>query len=147
MKPPPPHGPLLDDVLTGTELEPLRAASLAQMLGTARRRRQQRQAWRTAAWVVVPALVAVGLLLQFFPARKPSEARHGVPGTAAVPAKEIKVSAAHAQTRPGSADVSRAPAGVKILTDAELLAFFPDRPVGIIGPPGRQKFVLLDGKP
>jgi hypothetical protein len=42
-----------------------------------------------------------------------------------------------APDNPGSGEVDR-------LTDDELLALFPNRPVALIGPAGRQKLVFLD---
>jgi hypothetical protein len=33
---------------------------------------------------------------------------------------------------------------VKLITDDELLALFPDRPVALIGKPGQQQLVFLD---
>lgn len=140
------HEPLLKDLLSGEELQPLRAASLRQMIEAARRHRQRRQTLRTVALALVPALVTLGLLAFYLPRWKSSRAgRTAAPGLVA----EARPGASEAlpvqtASSPRPAVVPARDSGVKIISDAELLALFPDRPVALIGPRGRQKLVFLD---
>lgn len=140
------HEPLLEDLLSGEELEPLRAASLRQMIEAARRHQQRRQALRTVALTLAPALAALGLLAFYLPRWKPFHARQAV-----APELLVEARPSASETLPGQTPISPRPevvpardSGVNIISDAELLALFPDRPVALIGPPGQQKLVFLD---
>ncbi len=36
---------------------------------------------------------------------------------------------------------------IRLVSDEELLAMFPDRPVALVGPPENRQFVFLDERP
>ena len=113
---------LLKELLTGEELTEIRRTSLERSLLTLRRRRQYRHVARLAVFAPLPLLLALGILLMRPP--KPSVRQIASSGSL-------------------SAEVSQ-PAGVKYITDEELFALFPDRPLALIGKPGQQELVFLD---
>ena len=126
------HDPLLDELLAGAELEPLRESALRLMLAESRRARQQRQALAAAALALAPVLAALALLGHHLSGSRPS-----TPAVAALAPVEKA-----APSAPEPAPAARP--GLRIVTDKELLALFPDRPVALVGPPGRQRLVFLD---
>ena len=106
---------LLGEILRDEKLERVRTASLDGMLGAVRCRRRQRAALSGAG--VAMALAAV-ILVVTHRAPPPPE-KNAPPETAS----------------------SR----VHIVTDEQLLALFPHRSVALIGRPGEQRLVFLDG--
>jgi len=127
----PDNEPLLDAILSNDGLAEARAKSLAQMLAAARQRQRRRRAARTVALGLTPVMCVAGLLLCLRSAA-PLSRRAAAPGRAAASPARVP------QTTPQPGP------GVKVVTDDELLALFPGRAVGLIGPPGRQKLVFLD---
>ena len=111
------HDRLLRDVLSDEQVERLRAASLDQMLEVTRRRRR-RNTWVSGA----AASLAIVMTLLVLSHREAS-----APG-AEQPPEPVTVR-------------SR----VKIIDDDQLLALFSDRSVALIGSPGKQRLVFLDG--
>jgi hypothetical protein len=116
---------MLREILDGRELSDLRRVSLEQGLASLRRRRQHRLVLRTCAVVFVPLL----FLLVCLPRKSP--VTPGRPVTYA--------SLPHAPSP--TPDVA---APIKFISDEELLALFPNRPVALIGRPGQQQLVFLD---
>jgi hypothetical protein len=116
---------LLREILSDDPAE-FRRASLENSLAALRRRRRQR---RAAGVGLAACAVVAGLLLALPQVRRDS--------TIAV--AQFK--------RPAPADsappADAAPA-IKVLNDDELLALFPNRPVGLIGSPGHQTLVFFD---
>lgn len=110
---------LLKETFRTGELEALRAASLQSVLSAARGKRRRRLAARAAALAFLVISTAVGLI--------------SFSGTPFAPQKAADAS--------GSA---RQPGPVEILTEEELFALFPDRPLALIGPPGKQELIFLD---
>jgi hypothetical protein len=104
----------------------LRRASLERGLAGLRRRRQQRHFRRVILCVGLPVALAVGLLLQHAFTSAPPPRLAMAPTIPAVPAERV------------------AAPSVKIITEAELLALFPDRPVALIGKPGAQRLLVFD---
>jgi len=109
---------LLRDVLADDEVERLRASTLTEMLRAAGLRRQRR-AWISGAAGTLAVVMAI-LVLTHFPVHPP------------------RGSAGPAQP------LTRSP--VSLIDDEQLLALFPDRPVALVGPPGDQRLLFLDGK-
>ena len=106
---------LLDEVFTDENVEQLRAASLAGAL-TALRSRRRRRAYVSGAAASLALAVAVFVAI-----------RHRTPEEAIVTPPAPKTNA------------------VKIISDEQLLALFPDRSVALIGRPGEQRLVFLAG--
>jgi len=116
---------LLKEILADEKLSELRANSLQLGLATMRQARRRRYIARTAALL----LIAGGLWLAFvLPKRDILTAQQRTSGTLAM-------------TSPGETPRT---SSVKIISDEELLALFPDRSLALIGSPGRQQFVFLD---
>jgi hypothetical protein len=117
---------LLKEILTGDDLSNFRQASLERSLATIRRQHQRQRTARICALAAVPLLLAVEVLLHRSP---------GIPGQRTVsPVQSTEtVSLPTVKT-----------AGVKLITDEELFALFPNRSMALIGNPGRQQLVFLD---
>ena len=133
MKPDPKHR-LLDELLSDDPLDQLRAATLEQGLLLVRRRRRIRRIARTSGWIgiVVALVLAIPALFRSQPAHdhatQPTRSDAG----------------AIAQTAVEPPVESDEETGVRFLTDDQLLALFPGRPVALIGPAGDQQLVFLD---
>jgi hypothetical protein len=124
---------LLREVLTGDEVARFRQQSLEHSFLWLQRRRRRRQFMRIGALASAALLATAGLLW----------IRPGVP----------QAPPAAASARPPAAATARPPAAsappphgveVKIITDQELFALFPNRPLALIGKPGQQRLVFLD---
>jgi hypothetical protein len=109
---------LLNEVLGGDELNAFRDATLACGLDAMRRRTRRRRQFQAAA-IMAPLLVLV--LHSHFQRETPVVSR-------SVPAP------------PPLAQTGK----VKYITEKELFALFPNRPIALIGEPGHQQFLLLD---
>ncbi|HZJ14284.1 MAG TPA: hypothetical protein VFD27_04505 [Chthoniobacteraceae bacterium] len=97
--------------------EDVRAESLIHTLVAARRERTMRPLRRRSASVAAVLLVAVAILL--FP-RGPQT------------------------TTPGVTQPVHSKSAIRLISEDELLAQFPGRAVGIVGPPERRQLVFLD---
>ena len=109
---------LLDALLAGDELDAFRRASLEASLALVRARNLHRQRIRRVALVAV-LFLALAILLKDVVARK----------------------------RPGSTRVVKRPVSkeeVEIISDEQLFALFPNRPLALVGKPGQQQLVFLD---
>ncbi len=117
---------LLDEILANDEFEQFRRSSAEQLLAAVRRSRTRRRLLRTAvlALPLVAALTVV-LVQHSKPAHVASHRPEPAPRPRVTPTQNAKQ--------------------VQIINDDELFALFPDRPVALIGPPGRQRLVVLDG--
>jgi hypothetical protein len=122
----PEHDRLLNEIVTGEELADFREASLQHALDAIRQQRRRQRFVRLCALAAVPIVVAFGIVFS----RSPKPALRE---TAVSKAPPVAVSSAQTRTAP-----------VKFISDDELLALFPDRPVALIGKPGQQQLVLLD---
>jgi hypothetical protein len=112
------HDRLLREILADDKIAALRESSLAEMLQVGRQRRRRRVLVSTlgASLAIVMTLLVVSR-------------RHSPGPVNVVP--------------PPAAPKS---AGVKMITDQQLLALFPDRSVALVGRPGEQRFVFLDAE-
>ena len=122
----PEHDRLLNEIVTGEELADFREASLQRALTAIRQQRRRQRFVRLGALAVVPLLAALGIVFS----RSPKPPLQKIAASNASP---VAVSSAQPRTAP-----------VKFINDDELLALFPDRPVALIGKPGRQQLVFLD---
>lgn len=117
---------LLNEIITGEELADFRQTSLQHALVALRQRRRRQHLVRLGALAVVPLLAALAIL-----------------GNRPLGPASPKTSAANASPAPVASAQPQIGA-VKFINDDELLALFPDRPVALIGKPGRQQLVFLD---
>ena len=117
---------LLREILTGDELTSFRRASLEIGLARMRQQRARRRAARACALGSLPLLLALVL----FVLRTP-ESRHWPKIKSTLPS-ETRASTHGERVK------------MKFITDEELFALFPDRPVVLIGKPGQQELVFLD---
>jgi hypothetical protein len=111
---------LLAQILDGGDLDALRTASLARGLEAIGHRRRRRRRFEILAAVIVPMLLIFAV----------ASHRHSKPVT--------RIAAQSAP--PPAGNVSR----VKYITAQELFALFPNRPIALIGKPGRQQVIFLD---
>ena len=112
---------LLREILGDGDAAGFRAASLARGVDFLQRRRRRNRLAQVCAAVILPALLIYGLYLH--PTIKPFNSPPVI---------------GHASARPADRDK------VKIITDEELFALFPNRAMALIGSPGRQQLVFLD---
>src|SRR5688572_30521462 len=109
----------LNDVMSPDEL---RTATLECTLAATRRHRQWRRTVRGARVVAACAILATIILREHAPSVPPI-ATDTLPPALAI------------QTVPGT--------NIRLVSDEELLALFPDRPVALVGPPENRHFVFL----
>ena len=129
------HDRLIDDVLGGEDADQFRTASLDLALAQVRCRRQRRKLVRALA-VVTLGMFLVGGTLTLTPGRPVAPAP-----PPPLPARE------GGMVRPAHEDspaFPRSVGGVEVVSDQELLALFPNRPVALVGQPGSQRLVFLD---
>jgi len=112
---------LLREILDDGDAANFRAASLARGLDFLQQRRRRKHLAQTCAAAILPLLLISVLVVHL--ASQPASPRSAV--------------------RPAPAPVADA-AKVKIITDEELFALFPNRALALIGAPGRQQLVFLD---
>jgi len=118
---------LLREILTGEEVAGFRRASLERGLKALKARRRHRALGRVCAGASLALALAAVLLwpsLQGYWSRRAPTA--GAP-------EVVKASA------PPDANT------VRFISDDELMALFPNQSVALIGKPGHQEFVFLDG--
>jgi len=109
---------LLNELLAGDELDAFRRASLEESLALIRGRNVRRQRLRRAALVAVFVLAPAILLKDLVP-------RQG-----------------NRTARVVSSPVSKQ--DVEVISDEQLFALFPNRPLALVGKPGQQQLVFLD---
>jgi hypothetical protein len=112
---------LLSEILKDGDAGNLRAASLARGLDFLRRRRRRARLAQGGGAALLAGLVILGLVAHRGVAPQPAPP---VVGAATPPAAET--------------------GKVKIITDEELFALFPNRAVALIGAPGHQQLVFLN---
>jgi hypothetical protein len=117
-----PQNDLLKEILAGDEVSSFREASLQTTLAAVRTQCRRRRA--LAACAVVALILASAMLIK--------DARLW-PATGEIVSSD-----------PVSAPPV-APA-VKVISDEELFALFPGRSMALVGKPGQQQLVFLDGK-
>ena len=115
---------LLNEILDGKRLETLRHATLESGLGALRRRRQKRRIAQVCMLASLP-LIALAMLLLYTQSRVQSVV------------KSDPASLPLAVGRNASPQI-------KLLTDEELFALFPNRSMALVGKPGHQQLIFLD---
>jgi hypothetical protein len=133
MKPDQKH-PLLNELLSDDQLDDLRGATLEQGLRLVRRRRRLRRVARTSGWIGILVALAIAIPTLFWSQPASDHATQTTDSEGVI--------LAHAAVEPPVE--SDADTGVRFLTDEQLLALFPGRPVALIGPAGDQQLVFLD---
>jgi len=109
--------------LLAEDLAELRRSTLVDGISAQRRKRRRRRTAEAGLLALIPVLVLSILW-------RPGMAKHQASKTGPV------------VVEPGNASpVDRA---VKLITDEELFALFPDCPVALVGKPGHQQFMFLD---
>ena len=124
-----PHKPnhLLKEVLGGDELTDFRQVSLELGLSAIRRQRRQRQGTRAGALMLLSLLVTFAVLSRRTPLDSSPQLASTNPTTSAAIAMMTDSREARA------------------ITDEELFALFPNRPRALVGEPGKQQLVFLNG--
>lgn len=117
------ENPILHELFGGEDVRNLRVSSLEAGLVALRRKRTRHRIGQTALFV--PALLALALVL-----------RTAVHDKSNSPASAEKSSAAG--FKEGS---------TKMISERELFALFPNRPMAVVGKPGHQQVVFLDQLP
>lgn len=125
MKPHEPD-PLLKEILAGDELTDFRLASLEHGLNVMRRQQRRRRGVRVGALLMLPLLFTFAILSRRTPEASNRQIASTNPTTAALP------------TPPADGR------DTKFITDEELFALFPNRPLALVGKPGQQQLVFLD---
>jgi hypothetical protein len=121
---------LLDDVLAPEATGEFREATLQATLAAIQRQKRRRSLARKAALIALPVVLAGGLWwLQPTERTQPRQASVAPQSAATAPAQFI----------PGT--------DIRLISDEELFALFPDRPLALIGPKGNQQLVFLDAIP
>ncbi len=114
---------LLGDILGGDELNRVRQATLQRGLREMRRRRQRAMLGRVSMMALPPLLLAVAVFYPSFKQVRPASER---------------VVISHA---------SAAAPKVEYINKEQLFALFPNRPMALLGKPGHQQVIFLDGGP
>lgn len=118
---------LLKEILAGDELADFRQASLEQGLSAIRRQeRRRRHIVRLSALLMLPLLFAFAILSRRAPEVSSQHLAFHNTMRATIP------------TRPADGR------DTKFITDEELFALFPNRPLALVGKPGHQQLVFLD---
>ena len=125
MKTTPDHDELLHDVFSEVASPAIRAASLERALRAVRRQRTGRRVLRVGLALAVVVIAAAW----FWRTQRTPIGSPGKGELASAPSPPI-------QTVPGT--------NIRLVSDDELLAMFPDRPVALLGPPDNRQFVFLD---
>jgi hypothetical protein len=121
---------LLNDVLAPEAADEFRGATLQTTLAAVQRRKRRRSLARKAALIALPVVLAGGLWwLQPTERTQLQQASVNPQPAATAPAQFI----------PGT--------DIRLISDEELFALFPDRPLALIGPKGHQQLVFLDTHP
>jgi hypothetical protein len=124
-----PHEPLLDDLLSDGTDGAAESVSLETLLSDARRVRRQRRLIRYGLGPVLAVLVLAQIALSLNHPRRLATASQSTAASAPLP-----------HSPPA------APAPIRTISDEELFALFPDRQLALIGPPGDQRLLFLDGR-
>jgi hypothetical protein len=123
---------ILRELLTGDEVSDFRKASLAGGLASLRRRRRVRSVVRFGAVMALALLATVAIVHR----EKHKQSVQQMAFVNPMPTSSIRSAASPAPAAEG---------GVKVISDEELFALFPGRSMALIGTPGQQQLVFLDG--
>jgi len=121
--------PLLSELLSGEELSDFRQASLERGIASIRRQHHRRTVLHGAGVVSLCLLLIAGVLFYYFSRQFPFYCSVPVPHQSAMSAQ------------------SGHDSHMKFINDDELFNLFPGRSMALIGKPGEQQLVFLDGPP
>ena len=124
-----PHDPLLDDLLSDGIDGAAESVSLETLLSDARRVRRQRRLIRYGLGPLLAVLVLAQIALFLNHSRRLTTASQSTDASIPLP-----------HSPPA------APAPIRTISDDELFALFPDRQLALIGPPGDQRLLFVDGR-
>jgi hypothetical protein len=131
MKTRPEHDELWNDLLAETAPADFRQASLERTLAAARGHQRRRRVYRAGVITALPCALLIALVLW----------REG-------DAMRLRQASGDSPVKPGNPFAATVPGTrIRLITDAELFAMFPDRPVALIGSDEDRQFVLLDEVP
>jgi hypothetical protein len=119
---------IIGGVLADVSLDTLRKETLQSGLEAVRSKARRRRLMRGAALGCLPAILA---LLLFWERFQPNAV------------EETRISTA----TPSTSKSTQAPNAIERIDDRELLALFPDQTVALIGPPGREQFLVFSERP
>lgn len=119
---------LLKELLTGEEVSEFRQASLENGLAALRQQQRRRHAAKLGAMMVFSLLLLLAAVLI-----------HRQSGPKVREVASVKPPAAAAASKQSDSS------GMKIISDEELFALFPGRSMALVGEPGEQHVVFLDG--
>lgn len=119
---------LLNDVLSPETSEDIRTTTLDQGLTALRQRKRKRVLIQRVGVCTAAASVLIALVVSLTP---PTE----------------KPSTSVAAVSPAPVDKTVPGTNIRIISDEELFALFPDRPLALVGPKGHQELIFLDEKP
>ncbi len=117
---------LLKEILAGDELADFRQTSLEQGLTALRQQRRRQRGVRIGTVLLLPLL----FVFVFLSRRTLESSRRQI-----------------AASKPITTALPTPPAGggaTKLITDEELFALFPNRPMALVGKSGQQQLVFLD---
>jgi len=117
---------MLKEILGGEELGDFRQATLERGLADLRNRRRRWRVVSACGLALLPILVVLGIFLKEAPGPTQFPKTNAAPATALVSAPNTR--------RPET----------QFISDEQLFALFPGRPMALIGKPGHQELVFLD---
>jgi len=124
-----PHNPLLEDLLSDGIDRAAESVSLETLLTDARHVRRRRRLIRYGLGPLLAVLVLAQIALSL---------NH--------PRRLTTASQSTAPSDPLPHSPPAAPAPIRTISDDELFALFPDRQLALIGPPGDQRLLFVDGR-
>ena len=116
------QNPLLNELFTREELQALRQRTLDAGLSSLKEKRRRSRVAK--GFLLLPILGAAVVLLR-------SSMQETVPATQLFQTVPLAVTGTHDSS-------------TKIISDRELFALFPNRPMALVGKPGHQQLVFLD---
>jgi len=130
MKTEPDHDDLLQEIFSESASDDFRADALERTLVSARRQRRRRRTGRVCGAIAICAALLATVFWR----------------TQEAPTDQLTANGAQSPT--AQAEVPTVPGtNIRLVSDDELLGMFPDRPVALVGPPEKQRFVFLDDVP
>jgi hypothetical protein len=135
MKEPPDYEPLLQDLFAPRDeaADTIREASLASAIASVAQRRRRRSVVMKCA--AIGLLVCIGAILSSSPL---VDEKRTVANVTPTPSSNLTTLA---DPNPLDAIPSR---GVRIISEEQLLDYFPDRAVALVGPANNRRLVFLD---
>ena len=126
---------LWDDLLDDVASRNFRQSLLAEAVGAAGRRRRRR---------LIGAVACLAAPILLFALMQLRDGGSGEPDVAAaVPQSSVAPVNVDSESPPPPPTIEESPFKTEILTDDDLFALFPDHVVGLVGPVGEQRLIVL----